>query len=990
MSTRFHHLILIALVLVPAGAAAAAVFSDEFEVAHDYVADGVEGTFWDGFVGLGPDETVDALNASMARPGQLYIESTEGRYQEPWTPLAPFLYKIIEGDFIATVQVTEYAGTAAAPVYHNNCGIMARALPDDAGPGEDWVALDYFPIWSCGNFVRTADDDVRTENGHNGAQFDLDPYLQIERIGNVFHFRTSADGSTWTEMAVSPVTRDDFDGLPLQVGLYQATYDVTQGYAAFDNLTIEGPLVVPGLKTYNPSPPNGATDVPRDTKLAWMSPDMTASYDVYFGIAFDSVNEADRVRPMGVLAGRDQAATTYAPEELLDFGQTYYWRVDMIMPDGSVQKGDVWSLTAEPLAYPIEGIVATSNTTSDAGFGPDKTIDGSGLNADDQHSTTDADMWAGSPPAGELAQIQYEFDHVYKLRELIVWNYNVLFEPLLGFGLKDVTIEYSADGQIWTVLKDVQFTQATARPDYTANTIVDLEGIAAKAVRLTANSGYGTMGQFGLSEVRFLYVPVLPREPKPADGATDVSVDTPLDWRSGREAASHNVYFGTDAETLTLLDTVPDSQYDPGDLDLEQTYYWKIDEVNEAEAINLWEGNVWSFTTQTYFVVDDFESYTDDMDAGQTIWQAWIDGFDDTANGSQVGYVEAPFTERVIVHGGRQAMPLLYENTGDAAYSEAELTLGAVQDWTRAGAKTLVVHFHGDLENGSGQLYVKIGDTKVTGGGSVTKSLWKQWNIDLATTGADLQNVTKVTIGVEGSGSGTVYVDDIRLYATAPAVTAPVNPGADDLAARYAFENNVTDLTGNGYDGTPQGDPFYDDAVGTLGRAIMFDGINDHVELPIGSLIGSLTDITITTWAILTESNASWQRILDFGTSSSAGYMFLCPRTGTNGPVRFAITPTGGAEESVVESTSPLTSGWHHVGVTIDSATMTISVYIDGALAASAPTATLPQDLGQTTQNWLGRSQYEADAYFNGYLAELNIYNRALSAGEIRYLAGDR
>ena len=990
MSTRFHHLILIALVLAPAGTAAAAVFSDEFEVAHDYVADGVEGTFWDGFVGLGPDETVDALNASIARPGQLYIESTEGRYQEPWTPLAPFLYKIIEGDFIATVQVTEYAGTAAAPVYHNNCGIMARALPDDAGPGEDWVALDYFPIWSCGNFVRTADDDVRTENGHNGAQFDLDPYLQIERIGNVFHFRTSADGASWTEMAVSPVTRDDFDGVPLQVGLFQATYDVTQGYAAFDNLTIEGPLVVPGLKTYNPSPPNGATDVPRDTELAWMSPDMTASYDVYFGTAFENVNDADRVRPMGVLAGRDQAATTYAPEEILDFGQTYYWRADMTMPDASVQKGDVWSFTAEPLAYPIEGIVATSNTTSDAGFGPDRTVDGSGLNADDQHSTTDADMWAGSPPAGELAQIQYEFDRVYKLRELMVWNYNVLFEPLLGFGLKDVTVEYSADGQTWTVLKDVQFAQATARADYTANTTVDLEGIAAKAVRLTANSGYGTMGQFGLSEVRFLYVPVLSREPEPADGATDVDVDTLLDWRSGREAASHNVYFGTDAQTLSLLDTVTDSQYDPGDLDLEQTYYWKVDEVNEAEAHSVWEGDLWSFSTQPFFVIDDFESYTNDADADEAIWQAWIDGYDDTSNGSQAGYLDAPFTEQAIVFTGRQSMPLLYDNTGGASYSEAELTLDTAQDWTRAGVTTLVVHFYGDLSNGPGQFYVKIGDTKITGGGSVTRMLWKRWNIDLAVTGADLQNVTKVTVGVEGSGAGTVYVDDIRLYATPPAVIEPVNPGTEDLAARYTFENNVTDVTGNGYDATTQGDPFYEDAAGTLGRAVMFDGINDYVELPIGSLLGSLDDVTVATWMDFANTGGAWQRIFDFGTSSTAGYMFLCPRGGDSGPIRFAITPAAGAGESVVDTTSTLPSGWHHVAAVIDSATMTMTVYVDGAEAASGPTATLPKDLGETTQNWLGRSQYAADAYLNGFMADLSIYGRALSAEEVRFLAGDR
>ncbi len=70
-------------------------------------------------------------------------------------------------------------------------------------------------------------------------------------------------------------------------------------------------------------------------------------------------------------------------------------------------------------------------------------------------------------------------------------------------------------------------------------------------MRLTANSGYGMTGTFGLSEVRILYMPVQAREPEPADGAADVAVDSILDWRSGREAASHEVYLSTDEAAVT-------------------------------------------------------------------------------------------------------------------------------------------------------------------------------------------------------------------------------------------------------------------------------------------------------------------------------------------------------------------------------------------------------------------------------------------------------
>ena len=738
----------------------------------------------------------------------------------------------------------------------------------------------------------------------------------------------------------------------------------------------------------DPAPAEGAVDVPRDVILSWTPGESAVAHDVYFAAALADVNAADRATPRGVLLSQGQDAATYDPPGLLEFGRTYYWRVDEVngAPDGAIFKGEVWSFTAEPFVYPVENIIATSNATSEPESGPERTVDGSGLDADDQHSTANTDMWAGTPPTGEAAYIQYEFDTAYKLYEMQVWNYNVLFEPLLGFGFKDVTIEYSVNGADWVVLADVQFAQATARADYAANTTVDLEGIAAKYIRLTANSAYGMSGQFGLSEVRFLYIPAHARQPQPADDAADVSVDTMLTWRAGREAAAHEVYFGTDVETLTLVDTTAESRYNPGGLEVATTYYWQINEVNEAETIGMWEGALWSFATQEFLVVDDFEGYDDE---GSRIFDTWLDGFAN-GSGSTVGYFDAPFAERTIVHSGRQSMPLAYDNTGGTSLSEADLTFDAAQDWTAAGVTTLVVHFYGDLDNDAGDVYVKINDTKITGGGSTALALWTQWNIDLASTGANLQNVSSVTVGVEGTGSGIIYIDDIRLYATAPPVIEPVDPGTDALAAQYTFEDNTTDVTGNGYDGTPADVTFFEDAPGDLGRALMFDGIDDYVDLPIGALIGSLTDITVAMWVNLAESNASWQRIFDFGTSSSTGYMFLCPRTGTNGPVRFAITPTSGAGESFVDTAAPLAPGWHHMAVVIDSAGMTMSLYIDGALAASGPTGTLPHDLGQPTQNWLGRSQYDADAYFNGALADLSIYSSALSPGQIRFLAGGR
>ncbi|MCP4452615.1 MAG: LamG domain-containing protein, partial [Planctomycetes bacterium] len=84
-----------------------------------------------------------------------------------------------------------------------------------------------------------------------------------------------------------------------------------------------------------------------------------------------------------------------------------------------------------------------------------------------------------------------------------------------------------------------------------------------------------------------------------------------------------------------------------------------------------------------------------------------------------------------------------------------------------------------------------------------------------------------------------------------------------------------------------------------------------------------------------------------------------------------------------------LPSGWHHVAGVIDSTTMEMTLYLDGVVVAQGPTASLPADAGETTQNWLGRSQYP-DPYYNGSLDECRIYDRVLTEGEIRYLAGDK
>jgi len=453
----------------------------------------------------------------------------------------------------------------------------------------------------------------------------------------------------------------------------------------------------------NPSPVDKAADVPADVVLSWAPGAYAAAQDVYLGTAFADVNAAGRTNPLNVLVSLGQDATTYDPSGTLALGQTYYWRVDEVNapPAATIYKGPVWSFTVEPVSYPMptKSVTATASSSNSADMGPEKTADGSGLNPRDEHSTDPTHMWLSNKAGPQPTWMQYAFDKVYRLDRMWVWNSNQLLESVLGFGARNVTIECSVDGDNWTALGDFVFAQAPAVASYTHDTTIRFAGAAAQYVKLTIKSNWGgALPQYGLSEVRFFYIPTQPRQPDPAGGATEVDVDAVLNWRSGREAASHKVWFGTDrqavAEGTAPAQSVTEHTFDPGPLAFGRTYYWKVAEVNDAASPKVWEGDLWTFSTREYLPVDDFENYTDEE--GSRIFDAWIDGWTNNT-GSVVGHLQAPFAERTIIHGGKQAMPFEYNNINAPFYSEAEQEFTPAQDWTLNGADSLSLWVRGNL-----------------------------------------------------------------------------------------------------------------------------------------------------------------------------------------------------------------------------------------------------------------------------------------------------
>jgi hypothetical protein len=281
--------------------------------------------------------------------------------------------------------------------------------------------------------------------------------------------------------------------------------------------------------------------------------------------------------------------------------------------------------------------------------------------------------------------------------------------------------------------------------------------------------------------------PAWATNPSPGDGDGDVSVTSAiLSWDPGPEAVTHQVYFSTDFNDVNDRDpgvrtVVSDPNYTPGVLELETTYYWAVDEVNNLADVNVWPGQVWEFTTAEYITVDDFDSYTSQTD----LWNVW-DDYWVNGTGSEV-FIE---TDPELIYDGN-SLKFLYDNTSKkytgSRIDADTIDLDAGSDWTGGGVKALWMVFSGEPGNSAtaqDRMWVELEDTSSNTGvviydgdpNDVKKEAWSEWHIDLAlfdACGVSLSNIDRVHIGFGGAqggqgkvagGTGTVYFDRIEVW----------------------------------------------------------------------------------------------------------------------------------------------------------------------------------------------------------------------------------
>ena len=441
------------------------------------------------------------------------------------------------------------------------------------------------------------------------------------------------------------------------------------------------------------SPAVGATDVPSYSGLAWRAGNTAATHNVYLSTSVANVND----RNAAALVSEGQTGTSFDPD--LALATTYYWAVDEVesAPGFTVHSGKVWSFTVEPVNIQVTGVTVTASSEFNADSAAANLVNGSGL-TDGLHGSDAATMWLAAP--GDLPSVlDFDLGATYTLDTMVVWNQNQLIEGILGFGSKDVVVETSTDGENWNVVEGATLIeQGPGLPDYAANTTFDMGGATASQVRVTITSGHGFIGQVGLSEVRFTFLPVAAREPQPADGSIEADLDTILGWRGGRGVASHQVVFSDVIEDVaTNSAVVGTTDVDERSFDLSgqgltysSFYFWKIIEVGDGGSF---ESPVWSFQAPSAAIVDDFETYADEE--GREIWAWWVDGFDNPDNGGLVGTgSNGNEPEGSIVSHGSSSLPLDFDNTA-AAVSEATRTFSPAVSLTDGAPTELSLDVRG-------------------------------------------------------------------------------------------------------------------------------------------------------------------------------------------------------------------------------------------------------------------------------------------------------
>lgn len=240
---------------------------------------------------------------------------------------------------------------------------------------------------------------------------------------------------------------------------------------------------------------------------------------------------------------------------------------------------------------------------------------------------------------------------------------------------------------------------------------------------------------------------------------------------------------------------------------------------------------------------------------------------------------------------------------------------------------------------------------------------------------------------------GTVTDGSVRAKAV-----VTVAEKVEGLELRYSFDEGsgtvAKDTSGHGRDGTYVNSPAF--GAGVRNGALVLSGgagsstTAPYVTIPNGVLKG-LDDVTVSSWVKWTSSTSGFQWLFGLGSNSSR-YLFMSPNYQSSA-LRAAITTGSWSTEQAVSSSALPAGSWQHVAVTINSATRTAVLYVNGSPVATNTSVTLKAsdlyDAAASSSGYIGKSLYSSDPYLGAAVDDFRIYSKALSADDVAVLAGN-
>ena len=331
---------------------------------------------------------------------------------------------------------------------------------------------------------------------------------------------------------------------------------------------------------FEPVPSDGSKFIDTENPvLSWTEGMNTISHTVYFGDDYDIVANATD--------GESQGGKNFSPGPL-EIEKTYYWRVDEFDATNTYT-GDVWSFTTAKAGGGVRGDYYHWN---------DPTFVGGGGNPGPGQAFTTFVLTRTDP------QINFSWGNGSPDPTVNVDNFSARWTGEVEAAFTETYTFYASsdDGsRLWIddqLLVDQWIDQGTTERSGTIDLVA---GNMYSLVMEYYETGGGTAAQLRWSSASTpkqlipqaaLAPPVKARNPKPRNGTIGVRLTDVLKWNSGDDAASHEVYFGTDANAVKNATTASpeykgtkalvDENYDPGKLAWDTTYYWRVDEVNSV------------------------------------------------------------------------------------------------------------------------------------------------------------------------------------------------------------------------------------------------------------------------------------------------------------------------------------------------------------------------------------------------------------------------